>query len=209
MLKYKKWHHICTKIRSKKNDTNNLYKLVNHQTRNKVQNRLLDCESDSDLTNRFANYFIEKIDKIRAKFNSIPPYKPQIRRDILRLVKFAKVMDTETHNIISRMQTKNCELDKISSKLLKGILPSVLPSLAHINKLSLDHGKFDEEWKNAIVRPLEKKQGNNTHNTNYRLVSNLTFIQKIAEKVNTSTTSRPCRVQQSHSRIPISIQTLP
>ena len=48
-----------------------LYKLVNLLTRN----RLPDCESDKDLENRFSNYFIEKIDNIRAKFNNIPSYK--------------------------------------------------------------------------------------------------------------------------------------
>ena len=79
----------------------NLYKLVNHLTGNEVQNRLPDCESDKDLANRFANYFIEKIDKIRAKFNNIPPYKPQIREDIPKLVKFAKITETETHMISS------------------------------------------------------------------------------------------------------------
>ena len=61
------------------------------------------CESDKDLTNRFANYFIEKIDKIRAKFNNIPPYNIQIREDIPRLVTFVKITETETHNIINRM----------------------------------------------------------------------------------------------------------
>ena len=93
--------------------------------------------------------------------------------------------------------------------MTKCVLPSVLPSLMYIINLSLDHGKFDEEWKTAILRPLQKKQGNNTNDTNYRLVSNLTFISKIAEKAMFSTTSRACRVKQSHSRIPISIQTLP
>ena len=37
----------------------------------KTQNRLPDCDSDSDLANRFANYFIEKVDRIRANFNNI------------------------------------------------------------------------------------------------------------------------------------------
>ena len=80
------------------------------------------------------------------------------------------------------MQTKNCELDKISTKLLKSLLSSVLPSLMHIINLSLDQGKFDEEWKTAIVRPLQKKQGNNTSETNYRLISNLAFVSKITKE---------------------------
>ena len=74
------------------------------------------------------------------------------------------------------MQTKNCKIDKISTKIIKGVLPSVLQSLTHIINLSLDQGKFDIEWKTTIMRPLQKKQGNNTNDTNYRLVCNLTFI---------------------------------
>ena len=75
MIRYKKQHHMCIKIKSKKNDTKNLYKLINHLTRNETQNRLPYSDSDSDLSNRFASYFIEKIDRIRDKFNNIPPYK--------------------------------------------------------------------------------------------------------------------------------------
>ena len=80
------------------------------------------------------------------------------------------------------MQTKISKLDKTSTKLLRVVIPSVLPSLIHIINLSLDQGEFVEEWKTAVVRPIQKKQGNNTNYTNYRLVSNLTFISKIAEK---------------------------
>ena len=104
------------------------HKLINHLTRNEVQNRLPECESDKDLANRFASYFIEKIDRIRAKFKNVPLYKPQMRQDIPRLVKFAKITENDTHNIISRMETKNFKLDKMSTKLLKSILPSILPS---------------------------------------------------------------------------------
>ena len=102
--------------------------------------------------------------------------------DIRRLVKFAKITETETHNIINRMQTKNWGVGQKSVKLLKSILPSVLPSLTHIINLSLDQGEFDEEWKTAIVRPLQKKQGNNTTETNNRPISSLTFLSKITEK---------------------------
>ena len=40
---------MCIKIKSKKNDTVNLYKFINHLTGNKTQNRLPDSDSDSDL----------------------------------------------------------------------------------------------------------------------------------------------------------------
>ena len=107
MLKYEKQHHICTKIGSKENDTNNLYKFANYLTGNKVQNVNLSkiLQIDSAPTS-------QKIDRIRAKFNNILPYKPQIRDELPRLVKFSKITETETHNIINRMQTKKLQVSQ-------------------------------------------------------------------------------------------------
>ena len=79
------------------------------------------------------------------------------------------------------------------------MLPSILQSLTHIINLSLDQGKFDEEWKTAVVRPLQKKQGNNTNETNYRPISNLSFISKITEK---AMLQQPLNHAESNNLIP-------
>ena len=83
--------------------------------------------------------------------------------------------------------------------MLKSVLPSVLQSLTHIINLSLNQGKSDEEWKTAVVRPLQKKQGNNTNETNYRPISNLSFISKIAEK---AMLQQPLNHAESNNLIP-------
>ena len=102
ITKYKKLHHICTKIKSKKNDTKILYRHVNHLAGNEIQNRLPDCKSDKDLANRFANFFIKnRQNKSQVQQHTTP--QTTNREDKSRLVTFAKIMETETHSIINRM----------------------------------------------------------------------------------------------------------
>ena len=55
------------------------------------------------------------------------------------------------------MKSKSCELDLIPTMLLKGMPPILLPFITEIIKKSLPEGRFIEQWKTAIVRPLLKK----------------------------------------------------
>ena len=83
------------------------------------------------------------------------------------------------------MPPNTCQLDTVPTAKLQEILDGCLPSLTHLVNSSLDQGKFCEEWKEAIVKLLIKKVSLGTQNSNYRPVSNLCFISKVVEKVNT------------------------
>ena len=48
--------------------------------------------------------------------------------------------------------------------------------------ISLESGHFPSAWKEALVRPILKKNGLNTVLKNYRPVSNLSFISKVTER---------------------------
>ena len=80
------------------------------------------------------------------------------------------------------MSTKSCELDCMSTSLLKEILPSILLVITKIISLSLEKGIFVDTWKTAIIRPLIKKSGLDLTCNNYRPVSNLTFLSKVLDK---------------------------
>ena len=56
-----------------------------------------------------------------------------------------------------------------------------LPVINKIINYSLEHGVFPSAWKNALVFPLLKKDGLEPVFKNYRPVSNLQFISKLAE----------------------------
>ena len=57
-----------------------------------------------------------------------------------------------------------------------------MPTLTKIINLSLNTGEFHDGWKSTIVRPLIKSLPKGTIKTNYRPVSNMSFISKIVEK---------------------------
>ena len=80
------------------------------------------------------------------------------------------------------MPTKSCQLDVIPMDKLKKVLGGCLPALTHIINESLETNQFCSEWKEALVTPLIKKPTAGQEKSNYRPVSNLSFISKIAEK---------------------------
>ena len=80
------------------------------------------------------------------------------------------------------MATKSCKMDAIPTSVLKQITPSKVHTITKIINISLTPGIFAEEWKTAIVHPLLKKLGSKLIPSNYRPVSNLSFLSKLLEK---------------------------
>ena len=56
---------LSEKIDECNKDTKKLYSLINNLTGSKTKNSMLDAESDEALANTFADYFMEKISKIK------------------------------------------------------------------------------------------------------------------------------------------------
>ena len=81
------------------------------------------------------------------------------------------------------MPAKTCQLDIIPTDRLKQVLEGCLPALTHITNRSLDTNQFCGQWKEALVKPLIKRNHQQAQKTNYRLVSNLGFVLKVVEKV--------------------------
>ena len=66
--------------------------------------------------------------------------------------------------------------------MVKDNIEILLPAISHIVNLSLSSGTFPQQLKTAIITPLLKKDGLDPVYSNYRPVSNLTFLSKIIEK---------------------------
>ena len=80
------------------------------------------------------------------------------------------------------MQIKSCELDYLPTHILKDHMDSFILILTKIVNLSLKSRVFSEDWKTAILRSLLKKIGLDLIDSNYRPVSNLSFISKLVEQ---------------------------
>ena len=181
LLTYSKRQSLCKKINDLRGNTKELYKLTANLTGKAPQNPMPEDKSDAQLAEEFAEFFIDKIDKIRRQFHNTVAYISE-EKDVPQLKQFDPVTDSTVEEIINSMHSKSCELDAIPTPLLKRLMRKCLPFITKIVNISLTHGIFSNNWKVAIVRPLLKKAGLVLINKNYRPVSNLSFLSKLVEK---------------------------
>ena len=96
------------------------------------------------------------------------------------------VTSDEIRGVIAPRPNKSCELDPIPTWLVKQCVDQLLPLLTSIVNESLTKGKFPNDYKNAIVKPLLNKPSlANDELNNYRTVPTSTLYQ-----LNSSLSSR-------------------
>ena len=100
------------------------------------------------------------------------------------LYNFDCVTDPELLKMISGMNNTTCSSDPFPTRLLMSHLHAIVPILQHIVNLCLTTGDFPISCKSSIVIPLIKKPGLDREMLkNYILVSNLSFLSQVIEKV--------------------------
>ena len=177
MLNYNKRASLATLVESAEKDSRKLFRIVNSLLGRKDENPMPLGKTDSELAEGFATFFLEKIDKIRDRFKEIEPYQPR-QLGTTRLEKFTPITNSQLEKTIHNMKPKMCALDPIPTSKLKEIIEGCIPAITHLVNSSLDQGAFCNTWKEALVKPLIKKKSLGTQNSNYRPVSNLSFISK-------------------------------
>ena len=70
-------HSFHTLILQSKYDAKKLYKIINNMTGGKTLNPMPSNKTGEELANKFDNYFLDKIEKIRSKLTAIKPYTPK------------------------------------------------------------------------------------------------------------------------------------
>ena len=74
-----------------------------------------------------------------------------------RINKFQLTTTTAVTQLIKKSQAKMCELDPISSSLVKKYAAVLAPTTTQIINKSMDEGTVSENLKNTILKPLLKK----------------------------------------------------
>ena len=144
--------------------------------------------TNKDLAYRFNNFFIDKITKIHndliGRQQHLPLYvETPAPLNTNKLCRFQPITLSNLQKIIQSTPNKSCDLNPIPTSLLKQILPSIVTTIANIINTSLKDGSFPESLKRALVRPLLKKPSLDLLKTNYRPVSNLSYVSKLVEHV--------------------------
>jgi hypothetical protein len=136
-----------------------------------------------------ANEFNEYFTNIGVQISE--SVKPTIKKpeDYMPILENLVNLDLGTTNqvhicdIIKSLQPKNsCDIDGISTKLLKNLATELSWPLAHIFKLSLDTGIFPNRLKTSRTVPVFKA-GNSDLCDNYRPIALLSTLSKVLEKM--------------------------
>ena len=172
-------------------DSKSLFRVMDHLLKRKSEPKLPSFTSAEDLSNRFANYFSDKITNIRTvrlekqKQDDYDYEPPSVNTpDLIRLDTFCPVTVEEICKTIMCCPTTSCVLDPLPTQLLKTNVDILSPVITRIVNLSLTTGKFSSPQKSAIITSLLKKASLDPESlTNYRPVSNLTFVSKLLERM--------------------------
>ncbi len=100
---------------------------------------------------------------------------------------FSTIGEEELYKLVKSAKPSTCMLDPIPSKPLKEVLPEVIDPLLAIINSSLSLGYVPKTFKLAVIKPLIKKTKLDPKDlVNYRPISNLPFLSKTLEKVESS-----------------------
>ena len=164
-----------------------MFKLVKQLTESDTSCVKPSAESDNQLADKFSEFFIAKIAKIRQNLihqrtnESVNAYSPPSL--VSNLSSFCPATEEEVEKIILSASKSSCKLDPVPTSLIRSVLPALLPVITMIVNTSLSTGSFPSDLKSALVKPLLKKASLDCElYKNYRPVSNIPFLSKVIEK---------------------------
>ena len=167
-----------------KGDSKKLFNVVNHLCNERTGNQLLQHSCPQQLADDFGNYFSTKITRIRDEIpkSSFHFIDADIPSPEVNLDRFSHVSVDNVRDIIMASSNACCQLDPIPTWVVKKCVVSLAPIITAMINSSFDNGYVPESWKVALVVPFIKKLGLDPVFENFRPVSNVSLVSKIAEK---------------------------
>ena len=163
-----------------------VFKVVENLLHQKGNAKLPSHTCQKELAQRFNDYFVTKISKIRQDLDVIPTSSTYILPNVISdtsLESFMPATEDEIYKLVTSSPSKSCALDPIPAWMLKEHIDILVPVITRIVNHSFDNAIFPTHFRNALVSPLLKKPSLDVDNLkNFRPVSNLCFISKIVEK---------------------------
>ena len=177
--------HINNSLLLAKGDQKKLFSVFNNLVDGNHDAQLPDHQSEKELANRFSNFFIEKVKRIRDSFGSQESTSQLVPVSFSGKVlsDFELVTVNDMKCLIMEHGVKCSIADVLPADLINEHLDLFLPVWTDLVNASLTEGTMDG-LKTAIVKPLVKESNLDVEILkNFRPVSNLPFLSKIIERV--------------------------
>ena len=95
---------------------------------------------------------------------------------------FCPVSEDQVSYVVSNLKDASAGIDTITAKLIKALLPNILPQITHLMNLCLTRSIFPNIFKTALITPVFKA-GHRSQFTNYRPISVLPVFSKVLETI--------------------------
>ena len=171
------------KIDENRTDQKELFRIIKQLLHQEKESLYPEAISTQALVDSFSHFFINKVLDIRQMFDkSVPADSSCDVNDEMDM--FMPLSDEKVIDLIRRSPSKTCELDLFPSFFMKSCSPNsiMFQYVKFILNSSLELGKVPNDFKQAIVIPLLKKKGMELTFSNFRPVSNLSFMSKLLER---------------------------
>ena len=131
---------------------------------------------------QFSDFFADKIARIRALTANAPPPTFSAAPSST-LTDFSVITEESLLELIMKSPCKHSSMDPLPSWLLKQCVALLAPFLTRLINRSIIDSVVPESMKMAIVTPILKKSYLDSSDiSNYRPISNLSFLSKLLER---------------------------
>jgi len=174
-------------IGANKSQPRKLWQAVNNILHRKPPSILPTTIPVVSLADKFASFFTDKITNLHSHLasgasTSSPHIQPPITPSELSAFRPASI--DEVIKLICQAPNKQCDMDPIPMSLLKQCCHILAPVITNIVNVSLATGVFPSHFKQALITPLIKKPSLDRESlSNYRPISNLSFLSKLTERI--------------------------
>ena len=94
------------------------------------------------------------------------------------------MLEDEVLTIIKKVPAKSCKVDAWETSLMKRAFPNMTRTIPKLVDFSVAEGVFAMQWKIVPLKLLLKKIGLDIiGKSNYRPVSNLSFLSHLVQKI--------------------------
>src|SRR6218665_66483 len=187
-----KQKYYSSLLHSSSSNPRHLWRAVNSLLHRKSPSPLPNSIPSPSIADTFCSFFSDKISSLCFTLQSLlasqsstadsPPPIPPPSQSSLQIHRPAS--EAEVLLLLNSLPNKQCELDPIPTSLLKDCASVILPVITKIINLSLSTGNFPLAFKHSFVTPLLKKANLDKENlSNYRPISNLSFLSKLTERI--------------------------